>query len=285
MTREIQPLQIEIKTQDGQSLAGKFYSPDSPKKAVLIFGAIGVSQNYYGPLAKFLAQNACAVLTFDPRGMGESLNGSLSKVDADMFTWVKYDAEAALQALLSHVSNTPVTWIGHSVGGQMIPLTPSHNKVSKFITIASGSGWWKENSPELRKRVWMLWYGFVPLLTPIFGYFPGAKLNMVGNLPKGVILQWRRWCLNSQYLMGVEGSAIKKLYDDFRYPMTSLSFTDDEMMSERSINSLHGFYSSAPKKMLRFSPKELNRKRIGHFGFFRSEHKDLWERLILPELI
>jgi hypothetical protein len=37
--------------------------------------------------------------------------------------------------------------------------------------------------------------------------------------------------------------------------------------------------------MKRFSPKDLGLKRIGHFGFFRPEHKDrLWRTHLLPEL-
>lgn len=275
---------IKIKTEDGQELVGKFYAASTPKKTIFLVGAIGVSQHYYGAFAKFLQKNGYSVLTFDLRGMGESLQGPLSKVNADMLTWAKFDFGAALQELISRVPNVPIAWIGHSLGGQMIPLTPSHTKVSKFITIASGSGWWKENSAELQKRVWLLWFVFVPLLTPIYGYFPGEKLKMVGDLPKGVILQWRRWCLNPQYVMGVENDSVKKLYRSFKFSITSLSFSDDEMMSQKNIASLHGFYSASTKKMLRFTPQELGKQRIGHFGYFRKENEDLWENQILPEL-
>jgi predicted alpha/beta hydrolase len=70
-----------------------------------------------------------------------------------------------------------------------------------------------------------------------------------------------------------------------RAPITALSFTDDEMMSARNIESLHGFYASAPKKMKRLSPADAGVRRIGHFGFFNSRFESsLWRGQLLPEL-
>ena len=68
-------------------------------------------------------------------------------------------------------------------------------------------------------------------------------------------------------------------------PITSISFTDDELMSEKNVKSLHGFYSAAPKTMIRISPQDIGVKRIGHFGFFkeRFEH-NLWLPQLLPLL-
>jgi hypothetical protein len=38
-----------------------------------------------------------------------------------------------------------------------------------------------------------------PLTLNIAGYFPGKHLRKVGDLPRGVMEQWRRWCLNREY--------------------------------------------------------------------------------------
>ena len=284
MTSEKQPLTLSLTTADGAPLKAKFYSADAPRGAVFIFGAMGVPQDYYRSLAQFLAHHGYAAITFDPRGMGESLFGPISRVDADILTWGRLDAQAVLDELFERVPGVPVSWLGHSLGGQLMPLTPGHERVSKFITVASGSGWWKENARELKRRVWLFWFGFVPLLTPVFGYFPGQRLKMVGDLPRGVILQWRRWCLHPHYLLGVEGDAVRGRFESFRAPITSISFTDDEMMSQENVTSLHGFYTSAPKKMLRLSPQQLGRRRIGHFGFFRPEQREAWGQWLLPEL-
>lgn len=79
---------------------------------------------------------------------------------------------------------------------------------------------------------------------------------MVGDLPRGVIEQWRRWCLHPQYALA-DGEAIRRAFSAVRTPIVSLSFTDDEMMSRRSIESLLGFYREAPKTAWRIAPEEI----------------------------
>ena len=117
----------------------------------------------------------------------------------------------------------PVTWISHSLGGQIIPFVPNRERADKIVTIATGSGYWKENAPPLRKKVWLFWYGAVPLTTPLFGYFPGKRLGMVGDLPKGVIKQWRRWCMDKDYAVGAEGPAVRAKFDAVTTPITNVS--------------------------------------------------------------
>ena len=56
-------------------------------------------------------------------------------------------------------------------------------------------------------------------------------------------------------------------------------------MSARNTESLHGFYTNAPRTMKRIAPTDIGARRIGHFGFFRSEFRDsLWRAHLLPEL-
>jgi len=56
-------------------------------------------------------------------------------------------------------------------------------------------------------------------------------------------------------------------------------------MSLRNTESIHGFYSSAPRTMKRIAPQDVGAKRIGHFGFFRSAYESsLWRQHLLPEL-
>lgn len=136
----------------------------------------------------------------------------------------------------------------------------------------------------MRNKVWLFWYLVAPLLTPLLGYFPGRRLGMVGDLPRGVIEQWRRWCLHPQYALA-DGEAIRRAFTAVRTPIVSLSFTDDEMMSRRSIESLLGFYREAPKTAWHIAPEEIGARHIGHFGFFRPQFAEsLWAGYLLPEL-
>ena len=188
-----------------------------------------------------------------------------------------------LRALAARAPGLPITWIGHSLGGQIVPFVHDRAGVAKVITIATGSGYWKENAAPLRRKVWLFWFVAAPIATPLFGYFPGKALRMVGDLPRNVLRQWRRWCLDPDYAVG-DGEAVRALFAGVTTPITSLSFTDDEMMSERNTASLHAFFTNAPRTVHRISPAAAGVSRIGHFGFFREAMRPLWEAHVAREL-
>jgi predicted alpha/beta hydrolase len=97
--------------------------------------------------------------------------------------------------------------------------------------------------------------------------------------------QWRRWCLDPDYLVGVEGPAVRELFTAVETPLVSISFTDDELLSGESISSLHDFYSRAEKRMIRIRPEDVGERRIGHHGFFRPRfERSLWRPYLLPAL-
>jgi len=275
-----------IKRKKNHQISATFYIPDGESiAAVLIVPAIAVSQNYYSNFAVWLSNKGYLVATFDYYGMGQSLTGKLKNIDTNIIDWAENDSAAMVETLSKMTPNKPLYWIGHSLGGQVLGFLPNLSLVTKVITIAAGSGYWLENSPALKKRAWLLWYFAAPLATKICGYFPGKQLHMVGDLPKGVINQWRRWCLHPEYLMGVENEEVRAAFNSVVIPITSISFTDDELMSEKNTDSLHRFYSAAPKTMIRISPQEIGVKRIGHFGFFKEEFENnLWQLKLLPLL-
>ena len=132
--------------------------------------------------------------------------------------------------------------------------------------------------------MWLLWWFAYPVLTPMFGYFPGGKIGMVGDLPRNVIAQWRKWCLQPDYAAG-DGPAVRELYEGVTTPITAFSLTDDEMMSEDSVRTIHELYLNAPRTMRRLTPDELGAERVGHFGAFRDSMRNpLWKGRIRREL-
>ena len=142
--------------------------------------------------------------------------------------------------------------------------------------MAAGSGYWRQNAPQLRRRVLFMWHGLVPVLTPLFGYFPGRRIGAVGDLPAGVIRQWRRWCLHPDY-SGSEGPAARQRYAAVRFPILALSISDDEMMTLPGTQSLLALYAGAPHAIERVTPADHGLARIGHLGWFHRRHQpDLW---------
>ena len=282
----IQAEERSIDNGNGHLISSYWYQPNAaPRGAVLIAPAMGVKQRFYAAFATWLATRGYLVVTFDYLGMGRSRRIPLRQLQVDILDWARHDCSAVLAAVGNAAGELPIYWVGHSVGAQILPLVEGHQRLTRIVTIAAGSGYWRENSPQIRRKAWLLWHGLAPTLTAIAGYFPGDRIGAVGDLPAGVIRQWRRWCLHPDYLVGVEGEPIRQAFAAVRTPLTSLSFSDDEMMSARNTESLHGFYTSAPKTMRRIAPSEVGADRIGHFGFFRDAFKPtLWSEHLLPEL-
>ena len=270
----------------GLELTATVFRPAAgPRATVLLVPAMGVTAAYYAPLARWLAERGYAATTFDYRGIGRSRRQPLPRLRLDILDWAREDCAAALDLAAGLAPDRPCYWIGHSLGGQVLPFVPNRARITRAVTVAAGSGYWRENAPGLRWRAWWLWYVVVPLAMPVFGYFPGRRLRKVGDLPRGVMAQWRRWCLDPEYLVGVEGAAARARFAEVRTPILSLSFTDDEFMSARNIESLHGFYVHAPRTMVRIHPRDSGERRIGHFGFFRPRFAgSLWTAHLLPAL-
>jgi predicted alpha/beta hydrolase len=150
---------IRFLATDGFELAGTLYGDAaSAKAAVLIVPAMGVSQGYYAKFAQWLAGSGHLVLSFDYRGMAASRPAdhkhSLRGFEADIRTWAEKDTAAALAWLRAQLPPAkPLHWIGHSLGGQIFGLVPNQHLVDRVVTVASGSGYWRENAPQLKRFV------------------------------------------------------------------------------------------------------------------------------------
>ena len=268
---------------DGTPLAVRFFAPDdgTPRRgAVLIGGAMGVRQDYYRPFAEWLARQGFVVASFDYRGMGESrpAGASLREVDVDLFDWAA-DTDTVIEALAERAGDLPLVLIGHSLGAQLPGLLRHRDRLAGLLSVAAGSGYWRDNAPQLRRYVLYFWHVLVPLGTALFGYFPGRRFGKVGDLPRGVVLQWRRWCMHPRYHVGAEGDAVRERFEAARFPVVALSITDDELMTERGTRVLVDCYANAPRRIERIAPHEVQARRIGHFGFFREQFQaTLWQR-------
>jgi predicted alpha/beta hydrolase len=276
---------IELAAADGSRIAARWFAPPrAPKATVLIAAAMGVKQDYYGAFAAWLARQGYAALTFDYRGMGasrpEAMRHSLRGFDADLFDWAD-DIDAAIEHMVAAVPEAPLYVVGHSLGAQLPGMLKHRDRIAGLVSIAAGSGYWRDNAPPLKRIVLYFWHVLVPAATWLYGYFPGARLKKVGDLPRGVILQWRRWCLNPRYHVGHEGEALRRQFAAASFPVVALSMTDDELMTERGTRVLMDCYENAPRELQRIAPADANAKRIGHFGFFRAQFEaTLWTRVI-----
>jgi len=261
----------------GAPIAVTRHEGDGAARASVVIGcAIGVPQRYYQDFAAWLARQGYRVWTFDWRGQGDSLHGPLRAVRATLQDWVA-DYEAVIAHARAALPGAPLLLVGHSLGAQVPGLFEHPERVDGMLAVAAGSGYWRVNAPQLRRRILPFWFLIMPAATALCGYFPGARLGMVGDLPAGIAWQWRRWCLNPLYGMGEEQA--RERYARVRFPIHLLRMGDDEMMSEQANRDLLAMYPGAAQAMECIRRDEAQGQRIGHLGFFKARFEPLlWPR-------
>lgn len=260
---------VEFSASDGHALAGYRFDPEAaPLACVVIAPAMAVPQSFYAGFARWLAAQGHAVRTFDYRGTGESLRGPPRGAPGTLDDWMAKDYDAVLQQVHREHPHLPLFAIGHSFGGQCAPLLPSRRLLAGLVNIAVGSGAMRHNTPRIRRTAPWLWYLLVPVLCPLFGYFPGERLGVIGDLPSGAVRQWRRWCLSPDYLLGAEPAA-RPAYATAPFPVLALTFADDELLLEEGSRLIHSAYPPGRVDYRLLRPEQFALPRIGHSGFFR----------------
>lgn len=241
---------------------------------VLLAGAMGVRQDFYVPLARYLASHGLNVVTFDYEGIGRARPRRLADVEADVDDWVRADYAPALEAARAMAPALPLVLFGHSLGGQVLGMAPGSERVRAAVTVTAGSGYYRFNE-RMRWRLRFFWFVAAPLLTPLYGYFPGKRLRMVGDLPRNVMRQWRGWCLHPGYLLR-EGEALRAAYARLELPILAWSFADDPMITGPAVEAMHRAFTCARVEHRHVDPRAAGREPIGHVGFFLPHCEPLW---------
>ncbi len=231
------------------------------------------------------AKRGCAVLTYDYRGTGDSRKKSpagsrrprsLAGFKAGMSDWAALDVTAAVAWMRERYHHLPLNYVGHSFGGQALGLLPNNSEVSRALLIAAQAGYWKLMAAPERYRVYvMLNYVGTPL-TRVLGYAPGWS-GLGEDLPRGVFQQWVGWVMSRRYLFDDTNLKALQNFPQFRGAMRALCFSDDPWATPPAVELLCSGFIAIDPEILTIAPADVGAKRIGHFGFFRPEHRDtLW---------
>lgn len=271
-----------IPADDGHSLRATWYRPDqAPRGAVLVAPAMATRPSFYDAFAASLADQGFLVLTFGYRGTEP--HADPRRTQADILTWAS-DAAAALEALHAELDRTgsdaPITWLGHSLGGQILGFV-DHSLVQQVILVATGHGYWRHNPPRLRRWVRLFWHAVVPISVRIAGYYPGRRLRFLDDLPAGVMLQWRRWCLHPEY-WAADVPDIRDRHAQIEAPVAAVHITDDEIIIRHGIEALLAQLASTSTDLIVLSPDDVGASIVGHHGLFRAKHACAWSRHLFP---
>jgi predicted alpha/beta hydrolase len=276
---------ISIPATDGYLLGASLFLPRGAKRhAVLINSATAVPRKIYRGFAGYLAGRGCAVLTYDYRGVGDSrqkaLVGynqpkSLVGFKASMSDWAALDVTGAVAWMRERYHALPLCFVGHSFGGQALGLLPNNNEVSRALLVAAQAAYWKLMASPERYRVYaMLKFVGAPLAR-LLGYAP-AWSGIAEDLPRDVFLQWVSWVMRKRYLFDDPELGGLKNFAQFHGAMRALVMSDDPWATRPSVELLCSGFTSITPEIVTITPAE-GVARIGHFGFFRSDHRDtLW---------
>ena len=278
---------ILVPAADGYSLAATLFLPRGPKRyAVLINSATAVPRKIYRSFATHLAQRGAAVLTYDYRGIGGSRQKqvlgynrpkSLVGFKASMADWALLDVTGAVSWMRERYQNLPLNYVGHSFGGQALGLLSNNAEVSRALFVASQAAYWKLMTAPERYRVWAYLNLVGVPLTNTLGYAPGWS-GIGEDLPKEVFLQWARWVMKPRYLFD-DASLVGRVtnFSNFRGELRAVCFADDPWATPAAVELLCSGFDAIRPEILAIAPADVGVKKIGHFGFFRSEHRDtLW---------
>ena len=270
---------IKIETEDQFQLSATFYeSEQHSDDLVVIAPATAATQLFYRSYSRYLAkEKEMNVLTFDYRGVGESLPGDIKSFDASMSDWGFKDLRAVIN--WAHDQGHNIYLLGHSVAGQLFPFTESANKVcaSYFVASQTASMHFWEGKAKL--FVLLFWRFLLPIVTKVYGYLPGWTLGAQTPLPKGVAQEWRSWGLHKDgAIQGIQ--RLQEMYNQVTGYVHFLNIGDDKYLAPRNATEqLKWRYFSARTSMESVYPQDIEEEEIGHFGFFRSEFKHkLWDK-------
>lgn len=264
---------IDITCTDGVVLKGHRWSAarKEPHGIVAINPATGVKANYYHHYARFLTSHGFEVVTFDYRGIGLSRPGIMTRAGWNWRHWGERDIEAVLALALS--SGLPISVVGHSIGGILPGYAPSAAGVHRILTMGAQYAWWRDYSTSHRRSMVVKWHVAMPLLTALFGYFPGRRLNWLEDLPDGVAYQWSR---GTGELEGrLDAGAREQIHARFAAidaPILAIGVTDDPFGTKAAITRAHAYYSGAALTKVMLAPEDLSVAQIGHFDLFHARH-------------
>ena len=264
--------------QDGYPLSADFYPHQGSKKPhpILIAPATGIIKGFYRHFAHYLSTLGYDVISFDFRGIGESLHGDLHNSNASILDWGQSDLPAAVDCLLAHTQAEKIILVGHSTGGQLLGVMPNFQRVAKLVAIAGSSGHLRSLKGRTKLLAPVMFFAIFPLGTLLKGYAPTKMIGMVENLPQHVGRDWAKFCRHPSYIMNAKSQLTFDHHQHVNCPITAIYASDDEIATRRNVQDLLRLYPKAPSNLIELKPKQYQHRHIGHMLMFKSSHQNLW---------
>lgn len=260
-----------------------------PAACVVINAGAGIPSTYYSRFATWLAAGGLPVLTYDYRGIGSSRPTSLRGFQASVEDWGSKDCAAAVSTMAATFPGVPVVLLGHSVGCFATGFLQDPAPIAGLVFVAPHTGYYGDYAARQRPAMWLAWHAMMPLVTRAVGYFPGRRLGLPEDLPRGVALEWAarrrpdfRWnlLLPDGTPDAARHAALQHRFAAFRGSALSIRVTDDAFSTAAGEARIEALFSGVRFEHALVKPADCGSRAIGHFGFFRARAREtLWPRV------
>jgi len=269
---------FSIPATDGYNLAATLFEASStPKGIVCINSAGGVGQKFYHKYALFLAEKGFTSLTWDVRGIAGSRPKKLRGFEASFEDWAEKDFKGILNWLHEQY-HEKIHILGHSIGGAYAGMIQDHEVIASLMTIATQGAYYKDWDKSIQKKLYFQWHILMPLITAIWGYFPGKKLGLLEDIPAGVIRDWHDRRKYPSLIDQHKAKGKQWGYHLLRMPMQIIGIADDPIGTPQGIQRFASLFANPSMQIKTISPKDIGVEAIGHFDFFRSKFREsLWQ--------
>ena len=276
---EVVKTDVTFETTDGFPLHGTLMRGSGDGPLALVSSAAAVPRGFYARFAEHLIarHGFRAALTYDYRGVAASQPPKSWKRKPLMREWAHFDMPAALHRLEKEAPGHPIVGVGQSFGGQVLALGGRSDRFSRYLMVATMTGYWGNTKPRLRVFSQMNLVG-VPLAI-MLGKVPG-RIGLGQTLPGSIFREWARWGRHPEYFFADPTMDAARRFAEVETPILAIGLTDDPWGTPKAQHALLKYYHRAPTEIRWLSP-DIAGGTVGHLGFFRSAFKDtLWEPAI-----
>ena len=276
---QIERAEVEFQAPDGFPLHGTLMRGSGDGPMALISSAAAVPRGFYARFAEHLitVHGFRAALTYDYRGVASSQAPKSWRQPLLMRDWAHLDMPAALERLELEAPEHPIVGVGQSFGGQVLALGGRHERFSRYLMVATMTGYWGNTKPRFRVFSQMNLVG-VPLAA-LLGNVPG-RIGLGQTLPGSIFREWARWGRHPEYFFADQSMDAARRFAEVETPILAIGLTDDPWGTPKAQHALLKYYHRAPTEIRWISPAEAG-GHVGHLGFFRSAFKDtLWQPAI-----
>jgi len=274
---------VQIACLDDVVLAGHLWLAQGKTIGLVIINpATGVRASYYHRYASYLTAHGFSALTYDYRGIGGSKPATLRGCRYKWRDWGMLDFAASLDFAEQHAQGAPLSCVGHSIGGYLPGLAPNGAKLTRLLTVGAQYAFWPDYARHKRLGLFAKWHLAMPLLTALYGYFPGKKLGWLEDLPARVAYEWSfRGQRMERTHPPHERAEILRRFAAITAPILAISLEDDEFATKPAIKRTLAYYKGAPSEAVMLHPGDLGYDKIGHFGLFHARHQtDFWPQTL-----